>query len=202
MPKISHLLTSVINPFRSHRLGRSNEEFVSLRKKVFTVWKKKASLVSFSSSRITNLVSYTHYLRINKEPAFIRKKIFMIWGSMVANLSMDETEKEGIHILKVGGRLDATSAPLLERKLVHIVETPGARLVVDMKNLNYLSSAGMRVMLAASKKLKKHDGVVVFSSLQEPVMEIIKLAGFEHILQFYPTEIMALKALKTLQDKE
>lgn len=165
------------------------------------------------------------HLRLNSERAFIRKdfislaqriclnimetsqagiknKITSLWGIMVANLPIEEFEKEGIHVFRVGGRLDATSAPILERKLVHMVETPGAKVVVDLKNLSYLSSAGMRVMLAASKRLKSVHGDIAFSSLQEPVMEIIKLAGFEHILKFYPTENAALKALKTLPESK
>ncbi len=148
--------------------------------------------------------SFAAYLHLNNQPASIVYKYnkFIRGWSVVANLPIEESEKEGVHILRVGGRLDSSSAPVFERKMVHIIETPGAKLIVDFKNLSYLSSAGMRVMLAASKRLKHTAGTVVFCSVQAPVMEIIKLAGFEHILKFYPTELSALKALKPPNEKE
>jgi len=142
------------------------------------------------------------HLRLIDETALMRKKIILIWSRMVANLPIEEFEKEGIHVLRLGGRLDATSAPLFERKLVHLIETPGAKVVVDLKGLIYLSSAGMRVMLSASKKLKALNGVLVFSAVQEPVMELLRNAGFHHILKFFPTELSALKALKNHKNKE
>lgn len=204
MPSISHLIASMFTSVRHHRI--KDDVFCSL---------KKAPLEGIKSA----------YLRLNGERAFIRKefisqaqrlcftlrcsnqagiknKITSLWGIMVANLPIEEFEKEGIHVFRVGGRLDATSAPILERKLVHIVETPGAQVVIDLKGLSYLSSAGMRVMLAASKRLKHAGGQIAFSSAQEPVMDIIKLAGFEHVLKFYPTELAALKAFKSNMDHQ
>lgn len=188
----SHVLSPVLKPFR---MGKYADEKEYIKKqgaeKVFKISQSEYLLTQ------NHIKSRSDYLRINKEPALVKNKIFTIWGRMVANLPIEEFEKEGIHILRVGGRLDATSAPILERKLVHIVETPGAKIVINLSSLSYLSSAGLRVMLAASKRLKNTNGTVAFSNLQDSVMEIVKLAGFEHILKFYPTEAMALKALKT-----
>jgi anti-anti-sigma factor len=146
-------------------------------------------------------VSSNNPVVFRQEPSLgpVQYKLRSIWGHMVANLPMEEFEKEGIHVLRVGGRLDATSAPLLERRLAPIIETPKIHLVMDLKNLSYLSSAGMRVMLAATKKLKAHQGQIVFSSAQGAVLEIIKMAGFENIFKFYPTELSALKAMKVSQ---
>lgn len=127
--------------------------------------------------------------------ALMRNVISALGGSMVAYLPIEEIEKHGVHILRVGGRLDATSAPLLERKLSSWVETPGAKVLVNFEKLQYLSSAGMRVMLAASKRLKATKGQMVFTSLQPQVMEIVKLAGFDVVLSFYSTENHALREM-------
>lgn len=150
---------------------------------------------------ITAAVRPILHLRLMDENVLVGKKMFSIWSDMVANLPMEEFEKEGVHVIRVGGRLDKTSAPLLERKLQPIVETPGAKIVVDFKNLNYLSSAGLRVMLAAHNSLKKSRGAIVFSSPQEHVKEIINMAGFNNILHFYESETLALKAMKSSQEQ-
>jgi anti-sigma B factor antagonist len=199
MPKIPHFLSSMFGPIKPSKF--LDDGMLSSKKTQASSEKSSHLRLNFESAFIRKeIISIAHRFGLTLRGAnqqSIKNKITSLWGIMVANLPIEEFDKEGIHVFRVGGRLDATSAPILERKLVHIVETPGAKVVVDLKNLSYLSSAGMRVMLAASKRLKSVNGYIAFSSLQEPVMEIIKLAGFEHVLKFYPTEAAALKSLKT-----
>lgn len=78
------------------------------------------------------------------------------------------------------GRLDTTTAPALEKTLRDDVgET--ARLVLDLKGLEYISSAGLRVLLAARKKMQK-VGSMKLVHVCEDVMEILEMTGFADIL--------------------
>ena len=78
------------------------------------------------------------------------------------------------------GRLDTTTAPALEKTLRDDVgET--ARLVLDLKGLEYISSAGLRVLLAAQKKMQK-VGSMKLVHVCEDVMEILEMTGFADIL--------------------
>lgn len=153
---------------------------------------KKNQLISLL---IQSVLKPIHDLRFNDKTALLKNKR----GNcvMVADLSIKEDSKEGIHIFHVGGRLDVTSAPLLEKRLQPILETPGAKILMNFSEMNYLSSAGLRVMLYAHKKLKASQGELVFCCIKAPVMEIIQLAGFETILKIFNKEYEALKALKT-----
>jgi len=98
-------------------------------------------------------------------------------------------------VMQIDGRLDATSAPVLENKLSELITAGKKKLVIDFAKVDYLSSAGMRLLLSTTKKIKGLDGKLHFCSISDEVMEIIKMAGFERILHIFPTEEEALSAL-------
>lgn len=99
-------------------------------------------------------------------------------------------------IVRIQGKIDATSAPILEKKIQPLLETE-TKILMDFSKVEYLSSAGMRLLLAAARKLKAKGGMLVFCKINDAVSEIIKMAGFEKILMIYPDEGSALKALKS-----
>ncbi len=109
------------------------------------------------------------------------------------NVSIEEQKNR--KLVRLEGRLDATTTPALETKISKILEQNKQHMLIDFSKVDYLSSAGMRLLLSASKKIKAHGGKLVFFSMNDEVMEIIKMAGFERILAIYPTEEEALKAV-------
>ena len=113
---------------------------------------------------------------------------------MTVGLNIQIEEDRGITLIRVEGRLDAASAPLLEKKLVEQVEGGKTKLLIDFAKVNYLSSAGMRLLLSTTKKLKGISGGLHLCSVSEEVMEIIKMAGFERVIQIFPTEQEAFQA--------
>ncbi len=78
------------------------------------------------------------------------------------------------------GRLDTTTSPELENELNTSLEGV-TDLVFDLKDLEYVSSAGLRVLLAANKKMVKQGSMVV-KNVSEDVMEIFDVTGFVDIL--------------------
>ena len=80
--------------------------------------------------------------------------------------------------LKVEGRLDTITAPELDKR---INELDVKELVLDLQNLEYISSAGLRVLLSTHKKFVKLDGMKVINVKAE-VMEIFEMTGFADIL--------------------
>jgi len=91
-------------------------------------------------------------------------------------------------ILRIDGRLDASSAPILEKKLNSLIEENHNYLLLDFTRVSYLSSAGMRVLLSASKRTKAKGGIVLLFALGEEVAEIIRMAGFDRILHIFSSE--------------
>ncbi len=99
-------------------------------------------------------------------------------------------------ILRIDGRLDAASAPILERKINSLIEEHHNQLILDFTRVDYLSSAGMRVLLSATKKLKGKKGDLILFSVADDVGEIIKMAGFDKILHICSSEKEALQLHK------
>ena len=80
----------------------------------------------------------------------------------------------------LGGRLDTTTAPLFEEELRNNLDNI-ERLVLDMEQLEYLSSAGLRVLLAAQKRMSK-QGQMLLKHVPEIIMDIFEVTGFVDIL--------------------
>lgn len=83
-------------------------------------------------------------------------------------------------IIEISGRLDTTTAPLLEKTInENIGETKN--LVLDFSNLEYISSAGLRVLLATQKKMQK-IGTMKVINVCDSIMEVFEITGFVDIL--------------------
>lgn len=82
--------------------------------------------------------------------------------------------------IELVGRLDTTTAPALERSINENVENT-TNLVLDLKGLEYISSAGLRVLLGAQKKMQKNGSMKLRNVCQE-VMDVFDMTGFADIL--------------------
>ncbi len=83
-------------------------------------------------------------------------------------------------ILGITGRLDTTTAPALD-KTIHENLDEAKNLILDFKGLEYISSAGLRVLLSAQKKMQK-IGKMTVKNVCEDVMEVFEMTGFADIL--------------------
>lgn len=82
--------------------------------------------------------------------------------------------------MKLGGRLDTTTAPELEKAFEENMDV-SKDLILDMKELEYISSAGLRVLLAAKKKMNQ-SGKMKLTGVSDEVMEVFEITGFSDIL--------------------
>ncbi len=112
---------------------------------------------------------------------------------MGVGLHIELEEIEHRVILRITGRLDAATTPILERKLNALIDEHHNFLLLDFSDIDYLSSAGMRLLLSATKKLKGKNGSLILFSVGDEVSEIIKMAGFDKILHICSNEKEALQ---------
>lgn len=98
----------------------------------------------------------------------------------------------GVTVVTVSGRIDATTAPEFEKYLTEIIASGEKKLLINFRSLEYISSAGLRSILATAKKLKVENGELAFASLVGPVEEVFKISGFHSIFTIYETEDKAL----------
>jgi len=97
-----------------------------------------------------------------------------------------------VSIISIVGRIDTVSAPELEQEINRTIEGGTRKILLDFSGVIYISSGGLRVLLATAKKLKDPDDRYALCCLSADVHKIIRLAGFTSIFSIYPTEGEAL----------
>lgn len=107
-----------------------------------------------------------------------------------------ETRKdnETIIISLNGKRMDAITAPKLEEKLNNFITDESANcFIINFNNLEYISSAGLRVIISIEKKLRPTNGKMLISNLRGTVKDVFEISGFLSIFKIFDTEEEALK---------
>ena len=84
-------------------------------------------------------------------------------------------------VIAIEGRLDTMTAPKLESEIKETVKD-AERLVLDFEALEYISSAGLRVLLAAQKAMNAKKGAMVVRNVNEAVKEVFEITGFNEVL--------------------
>jgi stage II sporulation protein AA (anti-sigma F factor antagonist) len=90
--------------------------------------------------------------------------------------------------------MDAATSKQTEETLLGFIDKGERRLVLDMSQLDYISSIGLRVFILVAKRLKTVNGQVVVCALQPGVQQIFDIAGFNTIFKAYPTRAEAVSA--------
>ena len=91
---------------------------------------------------------------------------------------MEIVEKKlgSVNVLSLSGRLDAYQATEVEKKLDSLIEAGQPCLVIDLEKLEYISSSGLRVFLAALKKTRKQQGDIKLACMKPFVQEVFDIA--------------------------
>ena len=82
---------------------------------------------------------------------------------------------------EITGRLDTSTAPDLEDKLTQVIPNASG-LILDFKGLDYISSAGLRVLLGAKKQMNAKSGKMIIRNVNETVMDVFNVTGFSEIM--------------------
>ena len=97
-------------------------------------------------------------------------------------MELREVNVGNVTVVAVSGRVDSTTAPDLARGLEKAAAAPAAKLVLDLSATEYVSSAGLRVLLRVAKSIETTGGRFVLHGLNERVREILDISGFLTIL--------------------
>ncbi len=95
-------------------------------------------------------------------------------------MEINKVIKDGCCKLDLSGRLDTITSPQLEEELKELPENIN-ELILDLKELEYVSSAGLRVFLNAQKSMSA-KGKMVLRNVNEEIMEVLDMTGFTQIL--------------------
>ena len=107
-------------------------------------------------------------------------------------MNITTTEVEGITIAEFEGNLDTNTAPDAEERLGELLEKGVTKILVDFTTLDYISSAGLRVLLSTTKRLGGTGGSMRICGLNETVDEVFEISGFSTIFSVFGTRDEAL----------
>ena len=110
-------------------------------------------------------------------------------------MELREESAGGVIILDVKGRVDSTTAPDFGERLGAILGASQSRLLVDFQQVDYISSAGFRVLLVAAKRAEDSGSRLVLCRLSAKVRQLFDLGGFLDLFSVLPSREEALAAL-------
>jgi anti-sigma B factor antagonist len=103
-------------------------------------------------------------------------------------------KQEDMYIMEIEGRIDAHTAPEVEKELHALLSDGFVKIIVDFNQVNYISSGGLRVFLTALKQTRAKNGDLKLVNLAPSVEKIFKLAGFTKIFNIMSDVESALDA--------
>ncbi len=102
-----------------------------------------------------------------------------------------------IPVLSVSGKIDAVTSKDLEEALIRLIKEDKKILVVNMEKVEFLSSSGLRVLMASLNKLKHKDGDLKLAAMQPFVKDVFFMTGANRFFSIYPSQEEAIKSVQT-----
>ncbi len=106
-------------------------------------------------------------------------------------------ELDGIVSIGLNGRLDAVTAGDADKEFNSVLESGKELLMVDLSGLEYISSAGLRVLLVVAKRIQQKGGRIVLTGLTAGVREVFEISGFSSIFKIFDTSADSMEFLKS-----
>jgi stage II sporulation protein AA (anti-sigma F factor antagonist) len=110
-------------------------------------------------------------------------------------MDIQTTKEPNATLITIAGRMDAVSAPQYDATINELVAGGETSFVVDFKALDYISSAGLRSLLASAKLLKSKGGQLCFANITGTVKEVFDISGFGSIFQIHESVTSALASI-------
>ena len=105
-------------------------------------------------------------------------------------------ESDGFFILKTVGRIDASNSGQIHEKIMDEIERDKINILMDFSEVTYISSAGLRVLLYASKALKQKGGSFSLCSINDSIGKIFNISGLADLFDIYESVDSGIAAMK------
>lgn len=110
-------------------------------------------------------------------------------------MEISQEKVNDIAVVSLKGRLNVTTTAELEQVFTKLLEEKQTKVLIECRELEYISSAGLRVLLTAAKQFKKISGEIALAGLSQNVKQVFEISGFTSIFPIYTTQDEAVKAM-------
>lgn len=109
-------------------------------------------------------------------------------------LSVKTEKRADILILKAKGYIDSVTSPEIEHAVGEVISKKNYKIVIDLSEVDYVSSAGWGIFVGYVKTARQNKGDIKFAHMKKEVLEIFELLDFTNILEYYKNADDAIKA--------
>ncbi len=110
------------------------------------------------------------------------------------SMQITATQQAEISVIAISGSVDSSTSGEAGKFLDEQIAKGAVRLIVDLHQVDYMSSSGLRVLMTALKSVRHQKGDLYLAGLQENIRQLLELSGFTSIFKIYPTVEEAIAA--------
>jgi len=111
-------------------------------------------------------------------------------------MQLIEQVSDGVAIVEAHGRIDSVTARDLNEKLLALIDSGSTSIVLDLKNIAYISSAGFRVLVIADRASQRKNGKLALCEISGDVMRMFEIGAFSDLFSIYPTRHDAVAGIR------
>jgi anti-anti-sigma factor len=111
-----------------------------------------------------------------------------------STVEIETRESQDILIVDMTGRLDSSTAGTSHDKMVGIVKSGAKRIILNLGKLEFVTSAGLRVILTMAKLLQSVRGELKICDARAPVREVLEASGFNSLIRIFDSEKSAIQS--------
>jgi anti-anti-sigma factor len=111
-------------------------------------------------------------------------------------MELTEAKRGDVVIITVKGKLDVFTSPALEEKLRGLIAAEEKQVVVDLSEVDYISSSGLEAFLVGAKKAREISGQLALCGLKDQIRQIFDVTHFSSIFSIYPSQEEAIKSFQ------
>lgn len=110
-------------------------------------------------------------------------------------IQLTEEKKGKATVFSLKGRLDSATSNEVEEKIIHSIENGSNDIILDFSSLDYISSAGIRVLVHCHKEIEKKHGHIILAAVPKPIENVLYITGFLPYFKIYDGKSQAVEAL-------
>ncbi len=107
---------------------------------------------------------------------------------MQTDIKLKIDEKNEISVLNVSGYLDAHTASKFESKIQEIIKSEKYKIILNFAELEYISSAGLGVIMGNIEDIRNHDGDIKLTGMSDKIYRVFDLVGFPSLYEIFKTQ--------------
>ncbi len=117
-------------------------------------------------------------------------------------MDLFEEKKGHATVFSLKGRLDSATSSEVEKKIIESIDQGTKDLVLDFSSLDYISSAGIRVLVHCHKEIEKQHGHIFLAAVPKPIENVLYITGFLPYFKVFDRQTQALDALNKLKTSQ